>query len=58
MTGNKEFTKHGLIDNYYDHTSVRGLKCINCGILHHFDGYEKRILIMGVCVVSYSVLRS
>lgn len=45
-------------NNYYDHTSVRRLKCINCGLLHHFDGYESGMLNMGVCVVSYGVLRS
>lgn len=44
------------MNNY--HTSVRRLKCTNCGLLHHFDGYNSGVLNMGVCLVSYGILRS
>ena len=34
------------MNNY--HTSVCRLKCTNCGLLHHFDGYNSGVFNMGV----------
>ena len=34
------------------------MRCNNCELLHHFDGRDSGLLNMGVCIVSYSVLRS